>query len=566
MSDGDHIPRSWVSCKLGDVFDYGTTSKAEPKDIPADAWVLELEDIEKDTSRIIQRSTFSDRQPKSTKNRFEAGDVLYGKLRPYLNKVVLADSPGFCSTEIVPISVPEGIDQSYLFFWLKHPTFQNYVTNVSHGLDMPRLGTKAGRAAPFLLAPTNEQRRISRKLTELVAQTTECYERLDRVPRILSQLRDSVLSAAISGQLTKEWRAQRTAEVSPVVLRELDPPPKVRRGVKPAAESPSKTELNWEYPDHWGKENAASLLMKGVLIDLKDGNHGTNHPRVDDFTPDGLPFITAAQVKDFRVDYDGAPKVSGAVLEKLNVGHSFPGDVVLTHKGTVGRVACISRDCMLTPQTTYYRANTDVLLPRYLMYYMSSSPFYKQLEAIKSQTTRDFVPISKQYSLWHIIPPLHEQEEIVRRVDEVFSQVDQIEGFLGTATKKVDRLIPEMLQKAYKGELVAQDPSDEPAVVLLEKIQSTSTGKGVGRKRRPRKPAKKRVRKKDLRMSKSRQDEDVYGMPYLADLLRSAGENKMTAKDLFRIADLPLADFYKQLAWEVENGHIRDDKNGLESI
>jgi type I restriction enzyme S subunit len=89
--DKNDLPSSWLRTQLGRVVNYGRTTKVEPSDIPGDAWVLELEDIEKDSSRILQRMTFSQRQSKSTKNKFLAGDVLYGKLRPYLNKVVIAD-------------------------------------------------------------------------------------------------------------------------------------------------------------------------------------------------------------------------------------------------------------------------------------------------------------------------------------------------------------------------------------------------------------------------------------------------------------------------------------------
>lgn len=125
------LPHCWIDCRLGDVVDYGTTQKAEPTEIPADAWVLELEDIEKDTSKVLQRFTFAQRRSKSTKNRFSAGDVLYGKLRPYLNKVLLADQDGYCTTEIMPVAPSQWLEGGYLYYWLKHPTFFNYVTSVT---------------------------------------------------------------------------------------------------------------------------------------------------------------------------------------------------------------------------------------------------------------------------------------------------------------------------------------------------------------------------------------------------------------------------------------------------
>src|SRR5712691_5787698 len=198
------LPSSWEECRLGDVIDYGATQKAEPDEIPADAWVLELEDIEKDTSKVLQRVTFAQRRSKSTKNRFAVGDVLYGKLRPYLNKVVRADQDGYCTTEIVPLRPSEAIDGGYLFYWLKHPAFLEYVTSASHGLNMPRLGTEAGKEAPFVLAPLNEQKRIADKLDEVLVLVDACREHLDRVPAILKRCRQAVLAAATSGKLTEE--------------------------------------------------------------------------------------------------------------------------------------------------------------------------------------------------------------------------------------------------------------------------------------------------------------------------------------------------------------------------
>ena len=177
------------------MVDYGTTQKAEPDEIPADAWVLELEDIEKDTWKLLQRVTFAQRQSKSTKNRFAVGDVLYGKLRPYLNKVVRADQIGYCTTEMVPLRPSEVIDGSYLFYWLKHPVFLEYVTSVSHGLSMPRLGTEAGQKVPFVLAPLNEQKRIADKLDAVFTQVDACRDRLDRVLVILKRFRQAVLAA-----------------------------------------------------------------------------------------------------------------------------------------------------------------------------------------------------------------------------------------------------------------------------------------------------------------------------------------------------------------------------------
>ncbi len=203
------LPSTWLSLKLGDVLAYGKTEKAEPEEIAPETWVLELEDVEKDTTKVLQHLTFAERQSKSTKNKFNAGDVLYGKLRPYLNKVTFADRPGVCTTEIVPIKPNEAVHGRYLFHWLRHPAFLTYVTEVSHGVNMPRLGTDAGRDAPFVLAPKAEQKRVADKLDTVLTRVDAVNTRLARVAPLLKRFRQSVLAAATSGRLTEDWRLDR---------------------------------------------------------------------------------------------------------------------------------------------------------------------------------------------------------------------------------------------------------------------------------------------------------------------------------------------------------------------
>ena len=205
------LSSNWVLTNLGAVVNYGSTAKAEPSEIAGEDWVLELEDIEKETSHLLQRMTFAQRQSKSTKNRFQAGDVLYGKLRPYLNKVLIVDQAGYCTTEIVPIEAGLHLDNRYLFYWLKHPAFLKYVEAESHGMNMPRLGTETGRAAPFVLVPRNEQTRIADRIEARHAAARDQVQRLtplllakafrgELVPQDLNDEPASELLARISAQ------------------------------------------------------------------------------------------------------------------------------------------------------------------------------------------------------------------------------------------------------------------------------------------------------------------------------------------------------------------------------
>ncbi len=163
------LPTGWLWCRLGDVTNYGYASKVEFKDVDDQIWVLELEDIEKGTSRLMQRVRAHNRKFKSTKNRFVRGAVLYGKLRPYLDKVLIADEDGVCSTEIIPISFFKGIHPGYLRWYFKSPFFIAYATNSTRGMNLPRLGTHDARNAPFPFPPAEEQKHIVTKVGELMA-------------------------------------------------------------------------------------------------------------------------------------------------------------------------------------------------------------------------------------------------------------------------------------------------------------------------------------------------------------------------------------------------------------
>src|SRR5262249_6785781 len=125
------------------------------------------------------------------------------------------------------------------------------------------------------------------------------------------------------------------------------------------------------------------------------------------------------------------------------------GDVIFTHKGTVGRAAIAHADCLLTPQTTYYRVDHTSVFNRYLMWFLESDLFSDQYKNIVKQTTRDFLPITKQYELFHAIPPLSEQRRIVARVDELMGLCDRLEASLATTDDTRRRLLEGLVAEAF---------------------------------------------------------------------------------------------------------------------
>jgi type I restriction enzyme S subunit len=193
------VPPNWAVTRLGEIADYNAEVKVSSEEISEDAWVFDLEDIEKDTSRILQKVRFKDRQSLSSKSRFRKGDVLYGKLRPYLDKVVVADEDGYCTTEIVPIRPYLGIDPKYLRYALKTPGFLAYVNSKTYGIKMPRLGTVDAINTLIPLPPLAEQHRIVAKVDALMALCDNLEARLKERAGIQTKFTDAVVKNVGTG-------------------------------------------------------------------------------------------------------------------------------------------------------------------------------------------------------------------------------------------------------------------------------------------------------------------------------------------------------------------------------
>lgn len=194
------------------------------------------------------------------------------------------------------------------------------------------------------------------------------------------------------------------------------------------------TELG-EIPNEWHIKTINDLIKENIIIDVMDGNHGAIHPKASDYVDIGIPFIMANNLKNGKLDIEDCKFISYEQAKSLRKGFAIEGDVLLTHKGTLGETAIVPKlkyeYIMLTPQVTYYRlSENNVLINRYLKIYFDSKKYQDKLKSFGSQSTRDYVGIIEQRKLSIILPTIEEQEKISSILSKVDEQIDNVEALI----------------------------------------------------------------------------------------------------------------------------------------
>jgi type I restriction enzyme S subunit len=479
------LPKGWFDTKLGSIIDYGKAAKKTLSDVESNSWILELEDIEKDSSKLLKFVTASERPFKSTKNTFKKGDVLYGKLRPYLNKVIVALENGVCTTEIIPINSEPYCLNKYMFYWLKCSKFLHYVDEVSHGVNMPRLGTSDGKSAPFRLAPLAEQKEIVTLLDKHLAQVESTKARLDAIPAILKRFRQSVLSAAVSGKLTAEWRKSYPQKSAKFILsdlankREIILNKEIELGNKEIKRSLSKiakhkAELpSSELPKSWVWTSFMASMER--VVDC----HNKTAPYIDS----GIPLIRTPDIRNGIISLKGAKYISQDTYDYWS--RRCPpesGDIIFTREAPMGEAGIVPTKTVLCmgQRMMLLRPMNDFINSKYVFLNILSLNFQERMNKNAIGTGVKHLRVADVESLPYPLAPIDEQSEIVRRVEELFAYADRVEAQVNAAQQRVNNLTQSLLAKAFSGELTAKWRAQNPelitgknsAAALLEKIKA----------------------------------------------------------------------------------------------
>ncbi|MCI1036966.1 restriction endonuclease subunit S [Pseudomonas putida] len=313
---------------------------------------------------------------------------------------------------------------------------------------------------PVRLAPLNEQNRIVQKLDELLARVDNLRARIDAIPDLLKRFRQSVLTAAVSARLTEDWRGE-NANSSDIALN-------------PKAKYLSMEELAGA--DELLGEPLPSFWKKYALEQLVDPERGIPYGIVQtgNAVSEGVPTVRCGDVKSLFIDTSGLKIVSPDIEQGYRRTRLKGGEVLLAIRGSVGNVGVAPeslRDCNISREVAMIPTLPSVL-PFYLACLLQSPLGQRLLVGKVRGVAQKGINLADVKRLPVALPPYEEQTEIVLRVQQLFAYADRLEAKVATAKKRIDHLTQSILSKAFRGELVSQDSSDEPASVLLERIQA----------------------------------------------------------------------------------------------
>ena len=465
MIDADELPDGWASAMLKDVVD-SSKAKAEPGE-RNDAPYLGLEHIEAGTSRILGRGVGSD--VRSVKNVFQAGDILYGKLRPYLNKVCLPDFDGICSTDILVLKPKACIDSGFLHRLLTTQSVVDHAVANSNGINLPRTSYEALSQFELALPPLAEQRRIVAKIEELTARSRAARAALAEVPTLLEQFRQSVLASAFRGDLTADWREKNpTAEPASVLLGRI----RDERRKQWESENSKKEYVEPEVVDDADLPGLPEGWCWCYLPELGYMNRGKSRHRprnAPELYGGPYPFVQTGDVAQSGGRITSHTQTYSEI--GLKQSRLWPaGTMCITIAANIASSAILTYPACF-PDSVVGLIPDETLCPvAYAEYFLRTAR--ADLERFAPATAQRNINIGILNQVAVPLAPRDEQLEIVRQLDLAEQRVASVWNMILESQSGLTDLDQSILAKAFRGELVPQDPADEPAAALLARIRS----------------------------------------------------------------------------------------------
>lgn len=490
----EQLPTGWIKTTLGEIA-LLSRARVSPMDAPTARYVG-LEHIESQSMRLNGNGIA--REVRSSALEFSKGDVLYGRMRPYLNKVWVAEFDGLCSAEFLVFQKHNGLNNQFLALCLNATDFVTFANGQVSG-ERPRVDFEKLSHFRILLPPFAEQERIVAKLRTAFSALQRAEAAAMRALNRLNRLRAGVLSSAVTGDLTSAWRtAQMENREAPVETGEalLERLLAARlkhweqaelKRLRSAGKEPNNAQWKSRYrapigpriddppelPQSWSWASVDQLAAHEERS-ITDGPFGSNL-KTSDYTNSGPRVVRLQNIGD-GVFIDEKAHISQKHYQLLKNHAVHAGDLVIRALGTPAPRACripnslgqaiVKADCIR------FKVESNFASPDYILWALNSPPVQERTDKLIHGIGRPRLRLGEIKSIALPFPPFQEQSVIVHEVERRLSAADRLAGTLKDQLIRSGVTRQSLLREAFAGRLVNQDPNDEPASLLLKRIQA----------------------------------------------------------------------------------------------
>lgn len=376
-----------------------------------------------------------------------------------LGKTGINTVPVAFNQQINAAVFPSQIIPRYGFYYLQ--TVSQILQRLSSATTVAIVNKSKFNTLPFPVAPLPEQHRIVSKLEELFSRLDAGVEALNAIKLQLKRYRQAVLKAAFEGKLTAAWREAHKGQLEPasVLLERIKQERKKSAKYKdfPPQDNSDLSEL----PEGWGWTRVGDLYAI-----VGGGTPSTSKP---EYWDGDIPWITSADIHGVK-EITPRKSVTRAGIDNSATNLVPAGSLIVVTRVGLGKIAITDFPLCFSQDSQALIGNNNLIDPVYSLYYLS-----KEVQRFKYEhrgTTINGVTKNQLAQLSYALPSLMEQHKIIEEIEHHLSIADEIEKTVDQSLKQSARLRQSILKTAFEGKLVPQDPSDEPAELLLERIKA----------------------------------------------------------------------------------------------
>lgn len=488
------LPKGWVWTRVGEITD--NVENVNPKTNPDREFLyIDIASIDNKLQKITNpKKYYGKNAPSRARQLIISGDILFSTVRTYLKNIAVVNdifdghiaSTGFCVIRALP-----QIHNRYIFCFVQTNFFLNPLNQLQRGTSYPAVRDSDIFSQVIPLPPLPEQHRIVNKIEELFTKLDAGVDALKKIKIQLIRYRQAVLKNAFEGKLTQQWREARKEGLEPVsvLLKKIKEQRKKESKGKFKELPPIDTSELPELPEGW-VWTTISQLVAPFKNSIKRGPFGSSIKKAF-FTKNGFK-VYEQQNAIYDNHKLGNYYISQDKFNELKDFEVKPGDFIISCSGTIGKIALIPEKAergIINQALLKLTIDKSLVIPVFFLEYFRFEKFQKKLlKETRGSAIKNINSVKDIKSIPFPLPPLPEQHQIVAEIESRISVADQLEKVIEQSLKQAERLRQSILKQAFEGKLVPQDPTDEPAEKLLERIkeekESRSLIKEKSRKRK----------------------------------------------------------------------------------